>query len=300
MYNAQSAPSCRDDRWWPCPDAVGGVVVMRPFRDQRADPLAFDRAFYARLGDPAGGRTVVDSLVVPPRDGAAWPVPAGQICRITTIEGPQAGDLNVWNLQNPRERMWAARTRMLEGTHVTTQGRLWSNRPYHRPLLTIIRDTLPAGPSEQGGRCHDLLGTGCDPFIWRLMNGTDFDRTCYNNLARAIAPHHLTEFDVHDVLNLFMRTGLDAAGMYVMEPVPAGRGDFVEFFAEIDLLCALSACPAGDISVPHLGRDHGNPEPTCRPLGVEVFSVSPALLSGWSPPPAVETSPIYGVMAPRS
>lgn len=273
--------------------------VLRPFRDSTADPLAFDHGFYARLAEAERDRTPVDDLTVAPRDGAAWPVRRGQICRITTIDGPQAGDLNVWNLDNPRERFWAARTRMLEGTHVSTFGRLWSNRPYHRPLLTIVRDTLPAEPSALGGRCHDLLGTGCDPFIWRLMNGTDFDRTCYNNLARAIAPYHLTEFDVHDVLNLFMRTGLDAAGMYVMEPVPAVRGDFVEFVAEVDLLCALSACPAGDISVPHLGRDRGDPEPTCRPLGVEVFAVTPGLLEGWTPPSTVDAGPVYGVMKPR-
>lgn len=274
---------------------------MHRFRDSSAgDPLRVDRTFYAALAAAPDRRTRVQESVVAPRSGAAWVVRAGQMCRITTIEGPQAGDLNVWSLANPRERFWAARTRMLEGTHVTTGSRLWSIRPYHRPMLTFVADTLPTEPSELGGRCHDLLGTGCDPFIWKLMNGTDFDRTCYNNLARAIAPYHLTEFDVHDVVNLFMRTGLDAAGMYVMEPVPARRGDYVEFLAEIDLLCALSSCPAGDISVPHLGPTHGDPGPTCRPLGVEVFDLDPRLLDGWRPPEPVATDPVYGLMEPRS
>lgn len=273
---------------------------MHPFRDTTVGgSLHVDEPFYGRLA-AEGGRTPVDQLVVSPRSGRAWVVRAGQICRITTIDGPQAGDLNVWNLANPRERFWAARTRMLEGTHVTAFNRLWSTRPYHRPMLTFIRDTLPTEPSPLGNRCHDLLGTGCDPFILALMNGTDFDRTCYNNLARAIAPFHLTEFDVHDVLNLFMRTGLDAAGMYVMEPVPAVQGDFVEFFAEIDLLCALSSCPAGDISVPHLGPAHGDPVSTCRPLGVDVCEVDVALLGGWRPPETVEAIPVYWAMDPRS
>lgn len=275
---------------------------MRLFRDSaQADPLSIDAAFYARLAGAEDTRTRALELTVPPRSGVAWPVRRGQVCRITTVDGPQAGDFNAWSLDNPRERFWAARTRQLEGTHVTTFSRLWSWRPYHRPMLTIIRDTLPAEPSELGGRCHDLLGSGCDPFIWKLMNGVDFDRTCYNNLARAIAPFHLTEFDVHDVLNLFMRTGLDpTTGMYFMEPVPAVEGDFVEFFAEIDLLCALSSCPAGDISVAHLGPARGDPKSTCRPLGVEVFDVDDGLLEGWSSPPAVETLPVYGAMSPTA
>jgi len=276
-------------------------LVVRLFRDTGGDdPLAIDVGFYDRLAASDGRRSLVERRRVPARSGLAWTVQAGRICRITTIDGPQAGDLNVWSAQNPRERFWAARTRMLEGTHVTTHNRLWSSRPYHRPMLTFIRDTLPSGPSALGGRCHDVLGTGCDPFIWKLMNKADFDRTCYNNLARAIAPHHLTEFDVHDVLNLFMRTGLDpVTGMYFMEPVPAQTGDFVEFFAEIDLLCALSSCPAGDISVPHLGPEHGDAQPTCRPLGVEVFEVEADLLAGWTSPDVVEAPNVYGTMSAR-
>lgn len=265
---------------------------MRFFRDpSKVDALAFEPAMYVSLA-ASDGRTLRDERLVPPRTGLAWPVRQGQVCRITTVDGPQAGDLNLWSLSNPRERFWATRSRMLEGSHVTTLSRLWSTRPYHRPMLTFIADTLPTEPSASGARCHDLLGSGCDPFIWKLMNGVDFDRTCYNNLARAIAPYHLTEFDVHDVVNLFMRTGLDPlTGMYILEPVPAEAGDYVEFFAEIDLLCALSSCPAGDISVAHLGADRADTASTCLPLGVEVFDVDPGILAGWTSPRPVETLP---------
>ncbi len=42
------------------------------------------------------------------RSGKAWPVLAGQICRIVVVEGAQVADFNAWNLNNPRERFWAA------------------------------------------------------------------------------------------------------------------------------------------------------------------------------------------------
>jgi uncharacterized protein YcgI (DUF1989 family) len=39
-------------------------------------------------------------------------------------------------------------------------------------------------------------------------------------------------------------------GPVLHEGLPAQAGDFLEFFAEIDLLCALSTCPGGDLFVP--------------------------------------------------
>ncbi len=134
-----------------------------------------------------------------------------------------------------------------------------------------------------------------DP-IYKLQNGTEFNLTCHNNLARAIAPYHLTEFDVHDVLNIFQITGLDPDNeIYFTEPSPARKGDFLEFFAEIDLLCAISNCPGGDLSVPGRGPDRGDPLPTCKPLGIEVYDVDPALLDGWrSPEPVQLSASIYG------
>jgi uncharacterized protein YcgI (DUF1989 family) len=73
--------------------------------------------------------------------------------------------LNIWSLANPRERFWASRTRQLHASHVSVGDRLWSNLPYLRPLVTITGDSLQNyGVDEVGGRCHDLLGTRCDPY----------------------------------------------------------------------------------------------------------------------------------------
>ena len=43
-------------------------------------------------------------------------------------------------------------------------------------------------------------------------------------------------------------------------------GDFIAFFAEIDLLDALSACPGGDCSA-----THSSEAARCWPLKVEVW-----------------------------
>jgi len=69
---------------------------------------------------------------------------------------------------------------------------------------------------------------------------------------------------VHDVLNVFQVTGLDPVHeIYFMEPSPAKKGDFFEFFAEIDLLCAISTCPSV-ISPNGVGPRAVRPVATCR------------------------------------
>ena len=64
-----------------------------------------------------------------------------------------------------------------------------------------------------------------------------------------------------------------------MKASPARRGDFIEFFAETDLLAALSACPGGNCSTTHSSDDA-----RCFPLNVEIYRPKPETLEGWRPP----------------
>src|SRR5262249_61418706 len=162
-------------------------------------------------------------------------------------------DSRAWSRATPRELFGPSRPRQLPRAPLPTFARLWSCLPYLRPMLTIAADTIEYGRDEHGAGCHDLLGTRCDPYVHKLLNGEEFDLCCHSNLVRAVMPYHLTELDVHDDLNVFQVTGLTADGRYFVKPSPAKVGDFIEFFAEIDVLCAISVCPHGDLSVPVWG-----------------------------------------------
>lgn len=210
-----------------------------------SSPLVVDRQAYSAIQQ--ADRTLLQEFTLPIRSGRAWTAPAGSIVRISTPDGPQVGDLNIWNLHNPRERFWASRTRQLHASHVSTHDRLWSCLPYMRPLVTIVADSLDwYGEDEHGGRVHDLLGTRCDPYIRSVLSGgAQYDFHCHSNLTRAVLPFGLAETGIHDVINLFQATGPDEQGRYCMSPCPAGKGDCIEFLAEQDVLMALSESSVG-------------------------------------------------------
>ena len=54
---------------------------------------------------------VVFSEVVPPKSAVAWIVDAGQVVRITDLEGAQVGDLALFSRENPRDRLSISWTR---------------------------------------------------------------------------------------------------------------------------------------------------------------------------------------------
>ncbi|MGV6805180.1 MAG: urea carboxylase-associated family protein [Ruegeria sp.] len=225
-------------------------------------------------------------VLVPPRDARCFEVPAGHFFRITSVDGPQVGDLNLWNLTDLSERFYSGKTRALHGTHVTTGERLWSSFPYMRPMATIMADTLGwYGIDEFGGSVHDVIGTRCDPYTGNLLSGTQYHYCCHSNLTRALADHldiPLGEAEpmVHDVLNVFMCTGFTRdTGQYFMKASPVRPGDYLEFFAEIDLLGDLSACPGGDCS-----SEHSSDTAVCHPLLVETFAPADGTLKGWESP----------------
>ena len=254
-------------------------VICYPNETLPEAPLALYRAARATA-------TKVDEVLILARDARCFEVPAGQFFRVSSVEGPQVGDLNLWNSKDLSERFFSGKTRALHGTHITTGERMWTSLPTLRPMATIVEDTLGwYGIDAYGGSVHDVIGTRCDPYTGNLLAGDHYHYCCHSNLTRALAAHtgmSLQEAEpyVHDVLNVFMCTGFTRdTGQYFMKASPVRPGDYLEFFAEIDLLGALSACPGGDCS-----REHSSDTAACYPMLVEVFAPEEGALGDWKPP----------------
>jgi len=230
----------------------------------------------SRLKTHRKGSSLIKRIIIPPRQGICLPVKAGQFFRIISSEGPQVGDLNLWAEDNLNENFYSGKTRALHGSHVSTGDRLWSNFPHLRPMATITADTLDwYGIDKYGGSVHDVIGTRCDPYTNMLLSGNNYDHCCHSNLTRALAKYKNLEISeaeqyVHDVLNVFMCTGFTRdTGQYFMKASPVRPGDYLEFFAEINLIVGLSACPGGDCS-----SEHSSSEAICHPLELEIYKNS--------------------------
>ena len=216
-----------------------------------------------------------NEIIIAPRDAKTFEVNNGNFFRIESVEGPQVGDLNLFQLNNLEEKFYSGKTRALYGTHISVGDKMYSNLPYLRSLATITWDTLDwYGYDSDGGSVHDVIGTRCDPYTSKLLSGNDYHYCCHSNLTRALVKEKNIDLKkaeqiVHDVLNVFMCTGFtNDTKQYFMKASPVRPGDYLEFFAETDLLGVLSACPGGDC-----GSEHSSDTAKCYPLKVSIWSV---------------------------
>jgi len=256
--------------------------LAKPVICYRSDQLPpYDAKLYSKA---RSSMELVQEVTIAPRDANVFEVPAGSVFRIVCTEGHQVGDLNLWNTNDLSERFFSGKTRQLHASHVSTGHRLWSSMPHLRPMATIIADSLSwYGFDQDGASVHDVIGTRCDPYTNHVLNGVDYNKCCHSNLTRALAAYKdlsLSEAEnyVHDVVNVFMCTGFTLdTHQYFMKATPARSGDYIEFFAEIDLLGGLSACPGGNC-----GSTHSDNITPCYPLQVQVFKPADDALSDWS------------------
>ena len=222
----------------------------------------------------------VSEIIIPPRDAKTFEVKKGQFFRIESMDGPQVGDLNIFQANNLEEKFYSGKTRALYGTHLSTGDKMLSSFPYLRSLATITWDTLDwYGYDKDGGSVHDVIGTRCDPYTSKLLSDSEYHYCCHSNLTRALVNEkgiktNEAEKLIHDVLNVFMCTGFtNDTKQYFMKSSPVRPGDYLEFFAETDLLGVLSACPGGDC-----GSEHSSDNVKCYPLKVSIWSAPHDLL----------------------
>lgn len=221
---------------------------------------------------------VSDHVVEPPNTGWGFRVNAGQAFRIVTVDGPQITDVCILNADDPTEHYAAGTQLAIEGSHVTRMTRVWGTSPKSRPLCTCIADSVKQVESERNVRHHVVYSAHCNPHHWTLYSGRH-PRTCYDNLRAGLALLGLNQRFIHDNLNLFQLSGLDPyTGHFLIEGSEAEAGDHIEFFAEVNLLVAMSLCPYGGGGVEP--EDWPDSEIPVFPLAVEIYETGVEPL-GW-------------------
>lgn len=217
-------------------------------QDLTADQLDY----YADVRDDVIARTLIEKVHVPKQTGKAVLLAKHQIIRITCCDGPQVCDFNAFARDDPSEYFWSGRTRTLYGSHLKVGQRLWGTEPKMRPLLTFITDTVKKQKHPHNATSHDLLYSRCSERRVELRTGLRHQPNCNDNLRRALRAIGFPDDNVHDAFNIFMTTGCDDEHRLFYVDPEALQGDYVELYAEIDLVCAVSCCPgASSGSEPH-------------------------------------------------
>ena len=180
-------------------------------------------------------RRVREELIIEPGTGKGLPLARGQVLRIEQVAGRQCADFNCFNLHDYKEYLHTGRTRHMHGLHPTRGDFLWSAPPRERPMMAILEDTCGT---------NDALYPRCSAFLFEYHYGLPVHTNCHDIQAEAQREFGLTPDDVHDSLNFFMHTGVDASGRPFIADNRARQGDYVELLALIDVLAVPNVCGA--------------------------------------------------------
>ena len=195
---------------------------------------------------------ILEDVTLPGREGGCWIVKEGQHIRIIDVEGGPIGDFVCFNANNFNERFSQARTKANQGKFMVSTGDHLYSRD-NNVILSITDDTYGI---------HDLQYGMCSAWVFENFRDEDyhgFSETdmavggplgvpplgCYEVLQKALADWPIDPHDIPDPINLFQTLDYDLeSGTLALVDGRSKPGDYIDFVARMDALCALSACPA--------------------------------------------------------
>ncbi|KAK4988183.1 hypothetical protein LTR66_003400 [Elasticomyces elasticus] len=168
--------------------------------------------------------------VVPAAHGYAFKVKAGERFRVVDIHGEQVVDFAAWvDGTNLVEKLSMSYTRYhLNGVTPAIGECLWTNKD--EPLLKITDDTV---------HVHDMTFMSCFPEMYE-KRGFKGHRSCAGNIAEVMKEHGMGSYlEITDPFNIFQNTP-----NYSLKRLGCSKkGDYLEFEACKDAICAVSSCP---------------------------------------------------------
>ena len=186
-------------------------------------------------------RKIVKDEVIPAKYAKAFEIKKGQVLRIYQTEDKQVGDCVFYNSNDYKEWFHVGQTMTVNVFQNTGNAYsykyFYSKPPQVNLMLTVLEDTVKNHSGNIASRCNQggLERMGRDTSV----------RTCDQSLTEVLAPYGISPDEVPaDVFNVFMNSELHEDGTFTRKPPTALKGDYIDLLAEMDLLAAISACPA--------------------------------------------------------
>ena len=193
-------------------------------------------------------QSVPRTHIVPAAHGYAFEVKKGEHFRVVDLYGEQVVDFAAWVQGTDLvEKLSMAYTRYhLDGVTPAIGEYLWTNND--EPILQLVDDTV---------KVHDMTFMSCFPKMYE-KEGIKGHRSCASNIAEVMEPYGMGSHlevtgrlcggawvEVHathtpaDPFNIFQNTP-----NYSLKPLGSSKpGDYIEFKALQDCICAASSCP---------------------------------------------------------
>jgi uncharacterized protein len=172
---------------------------------------------------------------IEPQSGTAFVLHRGETLRVIDPCGEQVADLVAYAADDRSEWLSSGRSIDYNDTIFFSSGHsLYSNRS--NVMLEIVADTV--------GR-HDFLYTPCSADTFRIIYGHDGAHpSCFENLARALAPFGIAADAIPTTFNIFMHVDVASDGRLKVLPPRSRPHDMIAFVAAMDLVVGLTACSA--------------------------------------------------------
>jgi uncharacterized protein len=192
---------------------------------------------------------------IAPQSGCGFHMKRGDVLRVVDPYGEQGADLFAFATDNPSCALSSGRSiDYASKIYLTTGDVLWSNDS--RPMFTILRDAV---------RRHDFLFTPCSQEMFEILyQHRGHHPSCFENLTKAFEPFGIGPDRISTTFNIFMRVDVSPEGSVAVKPPLSKAGDTIEFRAEMDLICGLTACSAE-------GSNNG----TFKPIDWEIIAARP-------------------------
>ena len=172
---------------------------------------------------------------IPPQSGKAFKLKQGNVLRVYDPFGEQVADLFAFKDGDLSCSLSSGRSLDYAGKiYLSTGDLLYSNNS--KPMFTIVFDSV--------GR-HDFLLTPCSQEMFEILyHHHGHHPSCFENLCTSLADFKIEPSQISTTFNIFMKVNVDFEGKLSVETPSSRAGDFIDFRAEMDLICALTSCSA--------------------------------------------------------
>jgi uncharacterized protein YcgI (DUF1989 family) len=248
--------------------------------------IPYDRSFYDRANENKDSWSLNEAFTLTPEGdkppmktmGRAFDVDAGQVLRVSQPgERGNIVDVMFFNRHNLDERNDLSIQLTHEGFLMTKYTRIWSGLPYMRPLAVCVEDATDTSYLPPGYGHHEWIGH-CTPEQIQIVEGRLNASSCHTNFLQAAQSRALGEEIARTPnANIFQpatyRANADGTQVmgYADVPLQTKQGDYIDFYAQMDLLILVSLCPCGD-------QTASWKDVWIMPMTVEVFN------TGTTPP----------------